>query len=120
MLSPMATTQDETHLLFRESFRDFVAKEMTPHFHDWEAAGIMDREIYAIITSNIRVADQRIGDVKAQAAALMVGEDRLNALMDRYGDDEVAEAIAELRARAALQMRAFIAEIPEQTFNATA
>lgn len=47
MLSLMPTTQDETHLLFRESFRDFVAKEMTPHFHDWERAGIMDREVYA-------------------------------------------------------------------------
>ena len=52
MLSLMATTQDETHLLFRESFRDFVGKEMTPHFHDWEAAGIMDREIYAKAGAN--------------------------------------------------------------------
>ncbi|HCP17988.1 MAG TPA: methylhydantoinase, partial [Alphaproteobacteria bacterium] len=47
--------------------------------------GQLDEEIYAIICSNIRVADQRIGDVMAQAAALKVGEDRLNALMDRYG-----------------------------------
>src|SRR6056297_1915980 len=49
--------------------------------------GKLDAEIYAIICSNIRVADQRIGDVKAQAAALMVGEARLTALLDRYGDD---------------------------------
>ena len=70
--------------------------------------GQLDPEIYAIITSNIRVADQRIGDVKAQAAALLVGEERLNALMDRYGDATVAAAIAELRQRAAVQMRAFV------------
>lgn len=82
--------------------------------------GKLDPEIMAIISSNIRVADQRIGDVKAQAAALMVGEDRLNALMDRYGDDTVAEAIAELRRRAATQMRAFIDEIPAGTYRATA
>ncbi|WP_112320363.1 hydantoinase B/oxoprolinase family protein [Oceanibium sediminis] len=82
--------------------------------------GVLDAEIYAIICSNIRVADQRIGDVKAQAAALMVGETRLNALMDRYGDDTVAEAIAELRARARAQMEAFIEEIPEGTYEATA
>ena len=49
--------------------------------------GEMDREIYAIICSNIRVADQRIGDVKAQAAALEVGSERLDLLLDRYGDD---------------------------------
>ena len=82
--------------------------------------GEMNAEIYAIICSNIRVADQRIGDVKAQAAALMVGEERLNALMDRYGDDTVAEAIGELRARAARQMRAFVGEIPSGRYDATA
>lgn len=82
--------------------------------------GELDQEIYAIICSNIRVADQRIGDVKAQAAALLVGEERLNALLDRYGDDTVSEAIKELRRRAATQMRAFIADIPEGTYQATA
>ncbi|SEP77094.1 hydantoinase B/oxoprolinase family protein [Thalassovita taeanensis] len=74
--------------------------------------GVLDEEIYAIICSNIRVADQRIGDVRAQAAALMVGEERLNELLDRYGDDTVRAAIGELRNRAATQMRRFIAEIP--------
>ena len=82
--------------------------------------GVMDPEIYAIICSNIRVADQRIGDVKAQAAALMVGEERLNALLDRYGDDVVQEAIAELRKRAEAQMRALIDEIPDGTYQSTA
>ncbi len=82
--------------------------------------GKLDSEIYSIITSNIRVADQRIGDVKAQAAALLVGEQRLGALMDRYGDDTVAEAIAELRQRAATQMRAFIADIPDGHYTSTA
>lgn len=82
--------------------------------------GVLDEEIYAIICSNIRVADQRIGDVKAQAAALMVGEDRLNSLLDRYGDDTVRAAIAELRARAARQMRACLSAIREGTHRATA
>lgn len=82
--------------------------------------GVLDEEIYSIICSNIRVAEQRIGDVKAQAAALMVGEDRLNALLDRYGDDTVSEAIAELRTRASTQMSAFIDEIPDGQYKSTA
>ena len=82
--------------------------------------GVMDAEIYAIICSNIRVADQRIGDVKAQAAALMVGEDRLNALLDRYGDDVVQATIVELRTRAEAQMRQLIDEIPDGAYTATA
>jgi N-methylhydantoinase B len=82
--------------------------------------GVMDPEIHAIIASNIRVADQRIGDIKAQAAALMVGQDRLYELLDRYGDKTVTDAIAELRRRAAEQMRARIAEMPDGVFRSKA
>ena len=42
----MATIYDETHELFRESFRAFVEAEMVPKYHDWETAGIMDRDLY--------------------------------------------------------------------------
>ena len=82
--------------------------------------GEMDAEIYAIICSNIRVADQRIGDVKAQAAALDVGAARLDALLDRYGDATVAQAIAALRERASEQMRACIRDIPEGDWHGQA
>ena len=82
--------------------------------------GVLDTEIYSIICSNIRVADQRIGDVKAQAAALKVGEVRLDELLDRYGDETVREAIEELRSRAADQMRKYIAEIPDGEYTSKA
>jgi alkylation response protein AidB-like acyl-CoA dehydrogenase len=42
----MSTIYDETHELFRESFAAFVDAEMVPKYHDWEIAGIMDRELY--------------------------------------------------------------------------
>ncbi len=82
--------------------------------------GVMDPEIHAIIASNIRVADQRIGDIRAQAAALMVGQDRLYELLDRYGDRIVTDCIAELRRRAADQMRARIRAIPDGTYRSKA
>ena len=82
--------------------------------------GEMDEEILSIILSNIRIADQRIGDIKAQAAALMIGERRLTELLDRYGRDTVERAIAELRARAEKQMRAKIAQIPDGVYHGTA
>ncbi|ODT06595.1 MAG: methylhydantoinase [Mesorhizobium sp. SCN 65-20] len=82
--------------------------------------GAMDPEIYAIICSNIRVADQRIGDIRAQAAALNVGQERLFQILDRYGDETVVAAIAELRRRAAEQMRAHIAALPEGNWQARA
>jgi len=82
--------------------------------------GEMDREIWQIICSNIRVSEQRIGDVKAQASALLVGAERLAGLMDRYGDDAVVEAIARMRQLAARQMRAMLADFPETPVVATA
>ncbi len=82
--------------------------------------GVLDEEILAIILSNIRIADQRIGDIKAQRAALATGEKRLAALLDRYGDRTVEDAIAELRQRAARQMRERIATIPDGTYEGEA
>ena len=83
-------------------------------------AGVLDEEILSIILSNIRVADQRIGDIKAQAAALTTGEKRLTALLDRYGAAEVDGAIVELKRRAAAQMRAKIATIPDGVYEGEA
>lgn len=79
--------------------------------------GVLDQEILSIILSNIRIADQRIGDIKAQAAALATGEKRLTALLDRYGAGTVEDAIAELRKRASQQMRAKIARIPSGSYE---
>ncbi len=43
----MQSIYDETHDLFRSSFRAFVEAEMVPRREEFESAGIMDREIYA-------------------------------------------------------------------------
>src|SRR5262249_27031996 len=82
--------------------------------------GEMDREIFAIICSNIRVAEQRIGDIKAQAAALLVGEKRLGELLARYGRAVIEEAIGDIRRRSAERMRAEIRQIPDGIYRARA
>ena len=82
--------------------------------------GQMDTELWQVICSNIRVSEQRIGDVKAQASALLVGAERLAALMGRYGDATVAQAIAEMRRLAARQMRAMVGLVPEGSYTSRA
>ncbi len=82
--------------------------------------GIMDEEILAIIQSNIRVANETYGDIEAQAAALSVGEKRLEMLLDRYGRETVEACMTEMRARAARLMRAKIAEIPDGAYRSEA
>ncbi len=80
-------------------------------------AGALDEEILSIVLSNIRIADQRIGDIKAQAAALTLGEKRFTELLDRYGAETVTSSIKELKSRAAQQMRARIQEIPDGLYE---
>ncbi len=82
--------------------------------------GELDKEIYSIICSNIRVADQRIGDVKAQSAALLVGRERLDQLVKKYTAPVLKEAIAELKRRAALQMQQRLTEIADGQYTGTA
>jgi len=82
--------------------------------------GVMDAEIHAIIHCNMRIADQRIGDIKAQAAALKVGESRLTELIDRYGRPTMLAAMAEIKRRATFLMRAHIAAIPDGVYRSEA
>ncbi len=37
----------EDHDLFRDSFHTFVEREMVPHHEEWDAAGIVPRELFA-------------------------------------------------------------------------
>ena len=47
-LVAMRRTQfTEDHDLFRESFRTFVEREMTPHHLEWNEAGVVPRELFA-------------------------------------------------------------------------
>ncbi len=83
-------------------------------------AGVMDDDILQIVLANIRVPEERIGDIKAQVAALTVGERRLTTLLDRYGADTVAACIVELRRRSEQMMRAHIAKIPDGVYGGEA
>ncbi len=79
--------------------------------------GKLDKEIYSIICSNIRVAEQRIGDVKAQEAALLVGEDRLCVLIKKFGYNTLNEAIKKLYKSASKQMKSYIKTIPDGIYK---
>jgi N-methylhydantoinase B len=78
--------------------------------------GVLQADILSIILANIRVPEERIGDIKAQVAALTVGEKRLTDLLDRYGEETVTACIAELRRRSEQMMRAHIAKIPDGVY----
>lgn len=39
---------DHDHEAFRDAFRTFVAREVTPHHHRWECEGIVPREVWRL------------------------------------------------------------------------
>jgi N-methylhydantoinase B len=82
--------------------------------------GEMDADIIRLVLANIRVAEERIGDIKAQIGALTTGARGLTLLLDRYGRDTVDEAIAELRRRSERMMRAQIESIPDGVYESVA
>jgi N-methylhydantoinase B len=82
--------------------------------------GVMDEDLLSVILANIRVPEERIGDIKAQVAALNVGEKRLTALLDRYGEETVTACVRELRERSEQMMRSHIAKIPDGTYRGEA
>jgi N-methylhydantoinase B len=82
-------------------------------------AGKLNEDVLTILLANIRVAEERYGDLQAHLAAFRVGERRLTHLLDKYGPDTVRACIAEFYERAEQQMRACIADIPDGTYGYT-
>ncbi len=76
-------------------------------------AGRFRRDIVEILQANSRLPGSLYGDLNGQLNALDLGARRLDALLDEYGDAVVDGAMRELRRRAALQMRAHIAALPD-------
>lgn len=79
--------------------------------------GELNQPLLDTVLANVRVADERIGDLKAQIAALGIGRRRLEALFERYGADEVTESMQLLGDRSEQQMRAHIGRVPDGVYR---
>ncbi|WP_340162293.1 hydantoinase B/oxoprolinase family protein [uncultured Hoeflea sp.] len=80
--------------------------------------GEFRQDIVDILSSNSRLPLSLYGDLNGQINALQLGEKRMNALLDEYGDAKVADCMSELTARAAQMMRAQISNLPSGTVSA--
>jgi N-methylhydantoinase B len=80
-------------------------------------AGALQQDIIDILSANSRVPLSNWGDLNGQLNALDLGERRLHALLDQYGDDTIHAALAALSARAETLMRANISGLPDGTYS---
>lgn len=82
------------------------------------AAGQLRQDVVDILRANTRLPDSLYGDMNGQVNALDLGNKRLNALLDEYGDATVTAALDELKKRAALQFRSLIRNLPDGRYAA--
>ena len=81
-------------------------------------AGVMDRDVLALLLNNVRTPEEREGDLGAQIAACHTGAARLAEVCARYGIDRAKRAARELLAYSEELMRAFLLRVPPGTYRA--
>ena len=81
--------------------------------------GQVRNDLLDLLLLNMRDRNERLGDFRAQIAALQLGERRLHELFDRYGTTTVVSSIAELHAYSERGLRAEVKEIPQGTYRFT-
>jgi N-methylhydantoinase B len=79
--------------------------------------GVIQQDIIDILAANSRVPQSNWGDLNGQLNALDLGERRLHALLDEYGDETITSALEALAARAETLMRANIKALPDGTYR---
>lgn len=81
-------------------------------------AGRLNEALLSVIACNSRLPENARGDLFAQVAACRIGESRVGELIDRYGYDVVAGALADILDHGERLVRAEIAQIPDGTYTA--
>ncbi len=79
--------------------------------------GELNRETLAFITHNVRSPEERLGDIRAQAAAVRRGEQRLLELVERHGLSTLERYFAAYIDYTEERVRAEIRSIPDGVYT---
>ncbi len=79
--------------------------------------GVMNKDIWNLVLANIRVPEERTGDITAAVNALHVGEVRLRGILDKYGLETVRACIDEMKIHSEKMIRAHIEAIPDGVYT---
>jgi N-methylhydantoinase B len=84
----------------------------------YQDRGKVNQDLVDIIRMNVRLPPRAMGDLRAQVTAVKTGERRFLELLDRYGQQEVMDSIAEIMDRAEAAARARTRTIPDGVYQA--
>ena len=75
--------------------------------------GVMNEDLLAIISRNVRLPEQNWGDLNAQIACVNVGERKVHEIIDRFGLEPFSTGLYALLDYAERQSRALISSLPD-------
>jgi N-methylhydantoinase B len=80
-------------------------------------AGEPDVAVHELIRANMRLAEDRMADLRAQVGATAIGADRLDGLAGKYGWPAITEAMRATVAHSERLIRAEIARMPDGVYH---
>ena len=84
----------------------------------YQKAGVVNQDLVDIIGMNVRIPERAMGDLRAQITAVTTGERRFLELLERYGRDEVLDAIGNIMDQSEAAARARTRTIPDGVYEA--
>ncbi len=81
------------------------------------SAGVLNKDIVDILSANSRLPNSLYGDLNGQINALDLGHQRLNDLLDQYGETDIQIALSLLKSRADRMMRDHLQALPNGTIS---
>jgi len=81
--------------------------------------GKIREDIFNIIRFNSRMPERTIGDLQAQVSAVHTGDVRMQAIAEKYGADNLLEAMRQINEHGERLSRAAVARLPKGTWTAT-
>jgi N-methylhydantoinase B len=99
-----------------EAQNHFAEGMRIPPVKIWDA-GEFQEDVANLLTTNMRLSEDRLGDMRAQAEATQIAEDRLLELVEKYGIKTVTTAFSESKEYVERIMRERISDLPDGSWR---
>jgi N-methylhydantoinase B len=97
---------------------DIFAEGLQIPILKYQDRGKVNTDLVDIIRLNVRLPSRAVGDLRAQVTAVKTGERGFLALIERYGREEIAGAIAAIMDRSEAAARERTRSIPDGVYEA--
>ena len=80
-------------------------------------AGTPRQDLLQMLSANVRHPENFLGDLNAQIGSVMIASQRVQALLQSYGEKRLLSAVEEILAATERQVRQFISEWPDGVYK---